>query len=77
MTAASKEYRDRNFRAVAYSSIFSPLIRVPITVSYETTMFLAGLWVLESNTTHNISLGDIALFHALQQRLLWPLSRIG
>lgn len=71
----SEQYRNDNFSIVALNAAYVPLIRIFITVGFATGLFMAALWVIQGNG--KISLGDVALYAMLIQRLLWPVTNLG
>jgi len=73
--AASKNYRDANFRAIRWSSIFIPIIRLFIAVGFAVAMLVGAYWIL--NDAGLFSLGNLAFFAMMIQRLLWPVTRLG
>ncbi|MCO5232551.1 MAG: ABC transporter ATP-binding protein/permease [Chitinophagales bacterium] len=72
---ASKDYLDANQKAISYQVLYTPVIRMLVAVGFAGVLLLASYWVL--NGLNEISVGQLALFGMLIQRLLWPLTRLG
>ncbi len=75
VNAASAAYRDANFRAIRWNSAYIPLIRVPISLGFAGTLLIGAYWVI--NTPDQFTLGNLAFFAMMIQRLLWPITRLG
>ncbi len=71
----SANYRDANFRAIRWSAIYFPLIRMPIALGFAGALLLGSYWVLFEPGT--FSLGSLAFFAMMIQRLLWPVTILG
>lgn len=71
----SANYRDANFRAIRWSAIYFPLIRMPIAFGFAGALLLGSYWVLFEPGT--FSLGSLAFFAMMIQRLLWPVTILG
>ncbi|MEO1713453.1 MAG: ABC transporter ATP-binding protein, partial [Bacteroidota bacterium] len=71
----SEGYRDANFAAIQWSSVYVPLIRIFITVGFVLTLLIGAYWVLFE--PGRFSLGSLAFFAMMIQRLLWPVTRLG
>ena len=71
----SEAYRDANFAAIQWSSVYVPLIRIFITVGFVLTLLIGAYWVLFE--PGRFSLGSLAFFAMMIQRLLWPVTRLG
>ncbi|MEM1217622.1 MAG: ABC transporter ATP-binding protein [Bacteroidota bacterium] len=71
----SESYRDANFAAIQWSSVYVPLIRIFITVGFVLTLLIGAYWVLFE--PGRFSLGSLAFFAMMIQRLLWPVTRLG
>lgn len=71
----SQEYRDANFSAIQWSSVYVPLIRIFITVGFVLTLLVGAYWVLFE--PGRFTLGSLAFFAMMIQRLLWPVTRLG
>ncbi len=65
---ASDSYRNANRTSIIFNSIFSPVIRIAIMVSYIVTLVLGGLYVLDGT----LAVGSYSILVFLTQRLLWP-----
>lgn len=72
---ASEKYRQANFSAIKYLIIYTPLIRMLVAVGFAGVLLLASWWLLQGS--NHVSLGQLALYGMLIQRLLWPLTRLG
>lgn len=72
---ASSRYRDDNFRIVGLNAAYVPVIRVFITAGFAIGLLMAAYWVIDGSG--KISLGDVALYAMLIQRLLWPVTNLG
>lgn len=71
----SQKYRDANFRAIRWSSVYVPIIRIFIAVGFAATLLIGAYWVLfEPN---RFTVGGLAFFAMMIQRLLWPVTRLG
>ena len=67
--AASKKYKAANFKAIGWNAVYVPLIRMVIAVGFVGTLALAAWWVYQG--TGGLTLGTLALFAMMSQRLLW------
>lgn len=72
---ASGKYRDANFRAIRWSSVYVPVIRMFIALGFGISLLLGAYWVLYRPGT--FSVGSLAFFAMMIQRLLWPVTRLG
>ncbi|MEM8907094.1 MAG: ABC transporter ATP-binding protein, partial [Bacteroidota bacterium] len=72
---SSKAYRDANFKAIRLSSLYVPLIRMLIALGFAGTLLLGCYWVIERQ--NDFTLGSLAFFAMMIQRLLWPVTRLG
>ena len=72
---ASRAYRNANFSAIRWSAVFIPIIRMFIAVGFVGTLFLGAYWVLFE--PGKFTLGALAFFAMMIQRLLWPVTRLG
>ena len=72
---ASLQYRDDNFKAIRWSSVYVPAIRIFIALGFAASLLIGAYWVL--NEPERFSLGSLAFFAMMIQRLLWPLTRLG
>lgn len=72
---ASEQYRTANFKAIQWSALFIPIIRMFIALGFAGTMLLGAYWILQDNGL--FSLGSLAFFAMMIQRLLWPVTRLG
>lgn len=71
----SADYREANFKAIRWSSLYVPLIRIFIALGFAGTLVLGAYWVI--NEPGRLSLGGLAFFAMMIQRLLWPVTRLG
>ena len=71
----SADYRDANFRAIRWSAVYFPLIRMPIALGFAGALLLGSYWVLFEPGT--FTLGSLAFFAMMIQRLLWPVTILG
>lgn len=72
---ASEAYRDANFKAIRWSAVFIPIIRMFIALGFTATLFLGAYWVIYE--PERFTLGGLAFFAMMIQRLLWPVTRLG
>jgi ATP-binding cassette subfamily B protein len=75
VATASQAYRDANFKAIRWSAVFIPIIRMFIALGFTATLFIGAYWVLYE--PGRFSLGGLAFFAMMIQRLLWPVTRLG
>lgn len=75
VATASANYRDANFRAIRWSSLYVPIIRMFIALGFAGTLVLGAYWVI--NDSNGFTLGGLAFFAMMIQRLLWPVTRLG
>lgn len=71
----SANYRAANFRAIRWSAIYFPLIRVPITLGFAGALLLGSYWVIFE--PGRFTLGSLAFFAMMIERLLWPVTILG
>ncbi|MEM7105313.1 MAG: ABC transporter ATP-binding protein [Bacteroidota bacterium] len=71
----SEKYRKVNYGAIKYNSLFVPLIRCFIALGFAAVLLLGAYWVMQDNG--KMTLGGLALFAMMIQRLLWPVTRLG
>lgn len=72
---ASLVYRDANYKAIRWSAVYVPLIRMFIAVGFTATLLIGSYWVIYE--PEKFSLGSLAFFAMMTQRLLWPVTRLG
>lgn len=72
---ASANYRDANFRAIRWSALYVPIIRMFIALGFAGTLVLGAYWVIQG--TNDFTIGGLAFFAMMTQRLLWPVTRLG
>ena len=75
VTDASLEYKNANYSAIKYNSLYTPTIRMLIALGLSGGILLGSWYLIED--TGKISVGDIALYALMIQRLLWPVTRMG
>lgn len=71
----SEQYRDANFRAIGWSSAYVPLIRIFISIGFALTLLVGAYWILFE--PGRFTIGSLAFFAMMTQRLLWPVTRLG
>ncbi len=71
----SLQYRDSNFKAIQLSASYVPLIRMIIAAGLATVLLLACNKVIQGDP--NFTIGSLAFFAMMIQRLLWPITRLG
>jgi len=71
----SLEYRDANYSAIKYNSLYTPIIRMLIAFGLIGGIFMGAWYII--NDMDRVSVGDIALYSLMIQRLLWPVTRLG
>ncbi|HKK76546.1 MAG TPA: ABC transporter ATP-binding protein [Saprospiraceae bacterium] len=72
---ASVNYRDANFQAIRWSAVFIPIIRMFIALGFTATLYLGAYWVIYE--PGRFTVGGLAFFAMMIQRLLWPVTRLG
>jgi ATP-binding cassette subfamily B protein len=72
---ASSAYRDANFKAIRWSSVFIPIIRMFIAIGFTATLFMGAYWIIYE--PGRFTIGGLAFFAMMTQRLLWPVTRLG
>ncbi len=75
VTKSSLEYRNANFKAIRWNSLYVPLIRIFITIGFAATLLIGSYWVI--NDLRGFTVGGLAFFAMMIQRLLWPVTRLG
>lgn len=75
LNIASTDFKHANLEIVKYRAAYEPLIRIFITFGFAAIMIVPSFWILAK--THGISIGQLAVFGMLIQRLLWPMTRLG
>ncbi|MCB0612608.1 MAG: ABC transporter ATP-binding protein [Lewinellaceae bacterium] len=71
----SEQYRDANFKAINWSTVYVPLIRIFISIGFALTLLIGAYWVLFE--PGRFTIGSLAFFAMMTQRLLWPVTRLG
>ncbi len=69
----SKEYVERNRRAIRLSSAFTPLIRMVIVTGFIAITIAGGQLALNGA----LDVGAFSVLVFMTQRLLWPLTKLG
>ncbi len=72
---SSKEYLEANYKAIRLSALYVPIIRMFIALGLAATLALGAYWVIYQ--PGRFSLGGIAFFAMMIQRILWPVTRLG
>ncbi len=72
---ASADYRDANFRAIRWNAVYVPLIRMLIALGFAGTLAIGAWWAIQ--TPERFTLGNLAFFAMMIQKLLWPVTRLG
>lgn len=72
---ASAHYRNANFNAISWSALFIPVIRMFIAFGFALTLLIGAYWVIYE--PGKFTLGGLAFFAMMTQRLLWPVTRLG
>lgn len=73
LAAASAEYQTASIAAIRLSSLFIPLIRTGVSISFGLVLWFGAVRVLDGT----MSVGIFTLFGMMSQRILWPLTRLG
>lgn len=73
VTEVSDDYREANRKAIRYSSMFVPLIRMAILSGFTFTILVGGRMVLDGA----LQVGLYSVLVYMTQRLLWPLTGLG
>lgn len=71
----SLDYRNANFKAIQLIAVYIPLIRIIIAISFTAVLLIGSYWVL--NDLNGLTLGSLAFFAMMIQRLLWPITELG
>jgi ATP-binding cassette subfamily B protein len=72
---ASKAYRDANYQAIGWSTAYTPVLRIFIALGLGGVLGLGSYWILRGDTS--FTLGHLAFFAMMLQRLLWPITGLG
>jgi ATP-binding cassette subfamily B protein len=72
---ASNDYKQANIRAIRWTSMYVPMIRMLIALGFAGVLLLGSYWVLSDRGV--LTIGELVLFSMMIQRLLWPLTRLG
>jgi ATP-binding cassette subfamily B protein len=75
VSAASLEYQNANLKTIQITSLYIPLIRMLIAISFAAVLFMGSYWIL--NGASFLTIGELVLFSTLIQRILWPMTTIG
>ena len=71
----SNAFKMANLDIIKYRAAYEPLIRIFIAFGFAAVLVLPAFWIL--NGTHGVTIGQLAIFGMLVQRLLWPMTRLG
>jgi ATP-binding cassette, subfamily B, bacterial len=69
----SQAYRESNYRAIALSAAFIPVIRLVILAGFTAILLYGGLQAASGT----LAVGTYSVLVFLTQRLLWPLTHLG
>jgi ATP-binding cassette, subfamily B, bacterial len=69
----SQAYRESNYKAIALSAAFIPLIRVVILAGFTAILLYGGVQAASGT----LAVGTYSVLVFLTQRLLWPLTHLG
>ena len=72
---SSQEYLEANYKAIKLSALYVPIIRMFIALGLAATLALGAYWVIYE--PGRFTLGGIAFFAMMIQRILWPVTRLG
>ena len=72
---SSEHYKNANFKAIRWSSVYVPIIRIFISIGFALTLLIGAYWILF--VPGKFTLGGLAFFAMMTQRLLWPVTRLG
>ncbi|MEZ4886396.1 MAG: ABC transporter ATP-binding protein [Chitinophagales bacterium] len=75
VSEASENYKNANFNAIKYSSLYIPVIRTFIALGLGACMLLGSYWII--NDTGKLTLGELTLFAMMIQSILWPITYLG
>ena len=76
VTNASLLVKQAQIGSIKYRASYNPLIRVFIAFAFAAVLVVPALWLI-NGTGQEVTLGQLALFGMLVQRLLWPLTDLG
>ena len=71
----SAAYRDANFRTIYWIARYVPVIRIIIALGFAATLGIGAYWVLYE--PGRFTVGNLAFFAMMTQRLLWPVTQLG
>jgi ATP-binding cassette subfamily B protein len=80
VTDTSKEYYDKNWKAIRTRIVFFPGLRLTAGIGFVVTYFVGGLWVLSGPPlffSGTLSAGEFVTFVFLSQKFIWPLAQFG
>ena len=72
---SSQEYRKANYHSIFWNSLYIPIIRIFIAIGFTAVLLIGASWVIQDNGL--MTLGGLAFFAMMIQRLLWPVTRLG
>ena len=71
----SMDYKLANFGAIKLNAAYVPLIRIIIAFGFAGVLLIGSYWAL--NGMNNFTLGSLAFYAMMIQRLLWPITNLG
>lgn len=72
---SSEKYKTKNIEAIKINSLYVPLIRTAISISFASVLLIGSYWILKGYDI--LTVGELVLFSMLIQRMLWPLTTMG
>ncbi len=72
---SSEAYRNANFKAISWSATYIPVIRIFIALGFAATLLLGSQQVMSGEGP--LTIGGLAFFAMMIQRLLWPITTLG
>lgn len=75
VSESSGKYKQKNIEAIKINSVYVPLIRTAISISFASVLLIGSYWILEGYDI--LTVGELVLFSMLIQRMLWPLTTMG
>ncbi|MFK7933441.1 MAG: ABC transporter ATP-binding protein [Saprospiraceae bacterium] len=75
VATASADYRDANFKAIRWNALYNPVIRMFVAFSFAASLLIGAYWVIYE--PGRFTIGSLAFFAMMIQRLLWPVTRLG
>jgi len=71
----SNDYKEANFKAIRWASLYVPVIRIFITIGFISVFMVASYDIIFNDS--DLTLGSLAFFSMMIQRVLWPVTRMG